>query len=151
VESHYENALAATASLRRVSVRGASAQCPAQPHLIRCVCTDGCLVSANDWLQPLTLTEEEWLAAYLEAAGGSTTTAGLPFLQRPHDFARTYLGVADDAEDFISTEVVGVVGTSGQLSGAGWPGLSYKNYSDALSPTASAEVALWGRPTSPTH
>jgi uncharacterized repeat protein (TIGR01451 family) len=60
------------------------------------------------------------------------------------------LGIADHTEDFVSTSVVGVVGNPvGSYLGPADLTYPYKNYSDALTPTASAEVAFVGQAGQP--
>jgi len=108
--------------------------------------------SAYDWFQPLTPSEEERLATYLEG-GGRLYYNGQDYLFRsegPHAFARKYLGVADYTEDFTSTTVVGSL-ESPVASYLGPYGVAYpyENFSDALTPTASAQVAFVGQEGQP--
>ncbi|GAB4526418.1 MAG: hypothetical protein Kow0063_00650 [Anaerolineae bacterium] len=108
--------------------------------------------SAYDWFQPLTSSEEERLAAYLED-GGRLYYNGQDYLfdtGGPDDFARTYLGVADYTEDFTSTTVIGRRGNPvGSYLGPYDVTYPYQNYSDALTPTTGAEVAFVGQEGQP--
>jgi len=108
--------------------------------------------SASDWYQPLTPADEERLADYLEG-GGRLYYNGQDYLFRtegPNDFARDYLGVADYTEDFTSTSVVGLIGNPiGNYLGPYDLFYPYKNFSDALTPTASADVAFVGQEGQP--
>ncbi len=108
--------------------------------------------SASDWYQPLTPEEEERLIDYLEG-GGRLYYNGQDYLFRtdgPNDFARDYLGVADYTEDFTSTTVMGSIGSPvGSYLGPYDLGYPYKNFSDALTPTASANVAFVGQESQP--
>jgi subtilisin family serine protease len=127
--------------------------------------------SAYDWYQPLTSVEEGRLATYLDG-GGRLYYNGQDYLYRsggPNDFARIYLGVGDYTEDFTSTSVMGVADSPvGSYLGPYEVSYPYKNFSDALTPTASADVAFVGQagqsnalinvrsktrrwPTTPTH
>jgi hypothetical protein len=104
--------------------------------------------SASDWYQPLTSDEEERLIDYLEG-GGRLYYNGQDYLFRtdgPNDFARDYLGVADYTEDFTSTTVMGSIRSPvGSYLGPYDVVYPYKNFSDALTPTASAAVAFVGQ------
>jgi uncharacterized repeat protein (TIGR01451 family) len=108
--------------------------------------------SAYDWYQPLTSAEEERLAAYLEG-GGRLYYNGQDYLfysDGPNDFARNFLGVDDYTEDFTSTIVVGQVESEvGSYLGPYEVVYPYKNYSDALTPTASAHVIFVGQEGQP--
>jgi hypothetical protein len=108
--------------------------------------------SAYDWFQPLTPAEEERLAAYLEG-GGRLYYNGQDYLfhsQGPNAFARDYLGVAAYTEDFTSTTVAGVVQSPvGSYLGPYEVTYPYQNFSDALTPTASAAIAFVGQAGQP--
>ncbi|UCC86719.1 MAG: S8 family serine peptidase [Anaerolineales bacterium] len=108
--------------------------------------------SAYDWYQPLTPAEEGRLAAYLDG-GGRLYYNGQDYLFRtegPNDFARMYLGVDAYTEDFTSTTVIGVVDSPvGSYLGPYEVNYPYKNFSDALTPTGSAEVAFVGQAGQP--
>lgn len=108
--------------------------------------------SAYDWFQPLTSDEEERLAAYL-GGGGRLYYNGQDYLfdsGGPNDFAQNYLGVEGYTEDFTSTTVVGNMENAvGSYLGPHEVSYPYKNYSDALTPTASAEVAFVGQGSQP--
>jgi len=155
VEAHYENALRANGipyDMWEVPW-DLSGNIPPSPPLDTLRMYPMVLwFSAYDWYQPLTPTEEERLAAYLDG-GGRLYYNGQDYLYRsagPDDFARIYLGVADHTEDFVSTSVVGVVGNPvGSYLGPAEVTYPYKNYSDALSPTASAEIAFVGQDGQP--
>jgi uncharacterized repeat protein (TIGR01451 family) len=108
--------------------------------------------SAYDWYQPLTAAEEERLGVYLDH-GGRLYYNGQDYLyytEGPNGFARTYLGVEDYTEDFTSTTVVGLVASPlGYYLGPYEVVYPYKNFSDALTPTASARVAFVGQEGQP--
>jgi subtilisin family serine protease len=108
--------------------------------------------SAYDWYQALTPVEEERLRAYLDA-GGRLYYNGQDYLYQtdgPDEFARTYLGVADYTEDLSSTLVSGVRDNPvGSFLGPYPLSYPYKNFSDALTPTASARVAFVGQEEQP--
>jgi uncharacterized repeat protein (TIGR01451 family) len=108
--------------------------------------------SASDWYQPLTSDEEERLMHYLED-GGRLFYNGQDYLFRtegPNDFARDYLGVADYTEDFTSTTVMGLIESPvGSYSGPYDVAYPYENFSDALTPTASADIAFVGQEDQP--
>jgi uncharacterized repeat protein (TIGR01451 family) len=108
--------------------------------------------SAYDWYQPLTTLEEERLGAYLDR-GGRLYYNGQDYLFQtdgPDAFARTYLGVADYTEDFSSTLVSGVRDNPvGSFLGPYPLSYPYKNFSDALTPTASARIAFVGQEEQP--
>jgi uncharacterized repeat protein (TIGR01451 family) len=155
VESHYENALAANGipyDVWKVPWSFSGNVPPSPPLDTLRMYPMVVWFSAYDWLQPLTPTEEDRLAAYLDG-GGRLYYNGQDYLfyrGTVSDFARTYLGVADHTEDFISTRVVGVVGNPvGSYLGPANVAYPYKNYSDALSPTASAKVAFVGQADQP--
>jgi uncharacterized repeat protein (TIGR01451 family) len=155
VEGHYENALAANGipyDLWEVPWNFTGRVPPSPPPDTLRMYPMVIWFSAYDWLQPLTPIEEERLAAYLDG-GGRLYYNGQDYLfyRSPlSDFARTYLGVADHTEDFISTRVVGVAGNPvGSYLGPADLAYPYKNYSDALSPTASAGVAFVGQADQP--
>jgi uncharacterized repeat protein (TIGR01451 family) len=108
--------------------------------------------SASDWHQPLTSDEEERLIGYLED-GGRLYYNGQDYLfhtDGPSDFARDYLGVADYTEDYTSTAVMGLIESPvGSHLGPYDLSYPYKNFSDALTPTASADVAFVGQESQP--
>jgi uncharacterized repeat protein (TIGR01451 family) len=108
--------------------------------------------SAYDWYQPLTSLEEQRLAAYLEG-GGRLYYNGQDYLfhsEGPNEFALNYLGVYSYTEDFTSTTVVGVVGSPvGSYLGPEEVSYPYKNFSDAITPTASAAAAFVGQEGQP--
>lgn len=113
--------------------------------------------SAYDWYQPLTTAEEGRLAAYLEG-GGRLYYNGQDYLaysSGPNSFARNYLGVSGYTEDFSSTVASGVASNPvGAYLGPYDLSYSYKNYSDALTPTTGAGIAFVqqdGRPDSLTN
>jgi uncharacterized repeat protein (TIGR01451 family) len=156
VEDHYQNALDANGvpydvwqipwnfSIGDVAVAPPSTTLRMYPVVV--------WFSAYDWYQPLTSADEERLADYLEG-GGRLYYNGQDYLFRsdgPNDFARDYLGVADYTEDFTSTSVLGLIGNPiGSYSGPYDLAYPYKNFSDALTPTASADVAFVGQEGQP--
>ncbi|MEW5959703.1 MAG: S8 family serine peptidase, partial [Chloroflexota bacterium] len=112
--------------------------------------------TAYDWFQPLTAVEEERLAAYL-AGGGRLLFSGQDYIynlpdHKPSQFTQDYLGVLAHTEDYSSTLVVGeagnIVGTYlGPYPLTFPPG--YNNWTDALTPTATAQVATRGQAGQP--
>ncbi len=108
--------------------------------------------SAYDWYQPLTPVEEERLAAYLDG-GGRLYYNGQDYLyhtEGPDEFALNYLGVYSYTEDFTSTTVVGVAESPvGSYLGPEEVSYPYKNFSDAITPAASAAVAFVGQEGQP--
>ncbi len=112
--------------------------------------------TAYDWYQPLATSEEERLAAYLNG-GGRLMFSGQDYIYNLPDrksspFARDYLGVLAHIEDYSSTLIAG---QPGNLVGAGLgpypltfpPG--YTNWTDALTPTSTAQVATRGQAGQP--
>ncbi len=108
--------------------------------------------SAYDWYQPLTSAEEGRLAVYLDG-GGRLYYNGQDYLFHtggPDAFALNYLGVYSYTEDFTSTTVTGVVTSPvGSYLGPDEVVYPYSNFSDALTPTASADVAFVGQADQP--
>ena len=112
--------------------------------------------TAYDWFQPLVATEEDRLAAYLDGGGRLMFSSqdyiyNLPDHQ-PGPFAVNYLGVLSHTEDFSSTTITGeagnLVGTQlGPYALSFPPG--YNNWTDALTPTTSAQVASRGQAGQP--
>lgn len=156
VEDHYRNALDANGVLYDIwqipwnsSIGDSDAAPPATIlHMYPMVSW----FSASDWYQPLTPVDEGRLAYYLEG-GGRLYYNGQDYLfstDGPNDFAREYLGVADFTEDFTSTSVVGLIGSPiGSSIGPYDLVYPYKNFSDALTPTGSADVAFVGQEGQP--
>lgn len=107
--------------------------------------------TAYDWYQPLTTTEEDRLAAYLNGGGrllfsGQDYIYGLPN-HTPSAFAQTYLGVLAHTEDFSSTFVVGRRGNPVGTQLGPYPltfPAGYDNFTDALTPTTAAQIATVG-------
>lgn len=151
VEDHYRNALDANGILYDVwqvpwSFSGGQ---PASPPIQTLRMYPMVLwFSAYDWYLPLTPAEEERLAAYLDG-GGRLYYNGQDYLfhtEGPDDFALNYLGVYSYTEDFTSTTVTGVVTSPvGSYLGPSEVVYPYKNFSDALTPTASASAAFVGQ------
>lgn len=108
--------------------------------------------TAYDWFQPLTTTEEDRLAAYLNGGGRLLFSSqdyiyGLPG-HKSSPFAQTYLGVLAHTEDYSSTFIIGrrgnPVGTQlGPYPLTFPPG--YENFTDALTPTTVAQIASVGQ------
>ncbi|MFN8454306.1 MAG: S8 family serine peptidase [Anaerolineae bacterium] len=107
---------------------------------------------ANDWYQPLTTEEEDRLAAYLQN-GGRLTLSGQDYLyalpnHQPSTFAQTYLGILSHSEDYSSTSVTGRPGNP-VGNGLGPFPLTfpngYANFTDGLTPTATAQIATIGQ------
>jgi hypothetical protein len=112
--------------------------------------------TAYDWYQPLTTSEEERLVAYL-SGGGRLMFSGQDYIynlpdRQPSPFARDFLGALTHTEDYSSTLIAG---QPGNPVGAGLgpypltfpPG--YSNWTDALTPTTSAQVATRGQAGQP--
>ncbi|MCB9100561.1 MAG: S8 family serine peptidase [Anaerolineales bacterium] len=111
--------------------------------------------TAYDWFQPLTPTEEDRLADYLNS-GGRLFFSGQDYLYQhllQHDgayapFVQDYLGIQTHTEDFTSTLIIGQSGSPvgthlGPYNLTFPPG--YKNWTDALEPTSSARAASRGQ------
>jgi subtilisin family serine protease len=155
VEDHYRNALSANGipyDEWQVPWNFSGAQPPSPPLESLEMYPIVLWFSAYDWHQTLTPLEEERLGAYLDG-GGRLYYNGQDYLyetEGPDEFARTYLGVADYTEDFSSTLVSGVRDNPvGSLLGPYDLAYPYPNYSDALTPTASARVAFVGQEQQP--
>ena len=112
--------------------------------------------NANDWFNPLITPEEDRLAAYLDGGGrlqysGQDYIYGLPQHQ-PSSFASTYLGILSHTEDFSSTTVVGrpdsAIGAHLGPYALSFP-LGYSNWTDALTPTATAQIITRGQANQP--
>ena len=105
-------------------------------------------VSAYDWSRPLSPEEEIRLSGYLQNGGGLYYN-GQDYLyatEGPDEFAQTYLGVAGYTEDAISTVISGVITSPvGAWLGPTPLALSYRNFSDALTPTTTARPAMRGQ------
>jgi uncharacterized repeat protein (TIGR01451 family) len=108
--------------------------------------------TAYDWFQPLTTTEEDRLAAYLNGGGrllfsGQDYIYGLPG-NKPSSFAQTYLGVLAHTEDYSSSVVVGRRGNPVGAQLGPYPLTfppGYDNFTDALTPTTTAQIATIGQ------
>jgi uncharacterized repeat protein (TIGR01451 family) len=108
--------------------------------------------TAYDWYQPLTTDEENRLATYLDG-GGRLFFSSQDYIYNlpehiPSSFAQNYLGVLSHTEDYSSTTVTGQAGNLvghhlGPYPLTFPPG--YQNWTDALTPTASAQVATVGQ------
>ncbi len=112
--------------------------------------------TAYDWFQPLTLEEENRLAAYLDG-GGRLLFSSQDYLynqpnRQPGPFARNYLGVLGHIEDFSSTLTIGEPGSPVGHRLGPYPltfPLGYNNWTDALTPTATAQIASRGQADQP--
>jgi uncharacterized repeat protein (TIGR01451 family) len=151
VEDHYRDALAANGipyDEWQVPWSFSGGQPPSPPTWTLQMYPMVLWFSAYDWYQPLISVEEGRLATYLDG-GGRLYYNGQDYLYRtdgPNDFAHTYLGVDDYTEDFTSTSVMGVADSPlGSYLGPYEVSYPYKNYSDALTPTASAAAAFVGQ------
>ncbi len=112
--------------------------------------------TAYDWSDPLTTVEEDRLAAYLDG-GGRLLFSSQDYIYNlpdsvPSPFARNYLGVLAHTEDFTSTLVKGklenpVGAHLGPYPLTFPPG--YTNWTDALTPTTSAQIATIGQAGQP--
>jgi uncharacterized repeat protein (TIGR01451 family) len=114
-----------------------------------------------DWFNPLTTDEEGRLQAYLDGGGRLALTSqeylyNLPDHQ-PSDFAREYLGVDTHSEILSSTLALGVSGDPVGNQLGPYPltfPLGYNNWTDSITPTASASPAMvsqQGDPNAVTH
>jgi uncharacterized repeat protein (TIGR01451 family) len=112
--------------------------------------------TAYDWLNPLTTPEEDRLATYLDG-GGRLLFSSQDYIYNlpegePSPFAQNYLGVLDHIEDFSSTLVIGepenLVGTQLGPYALTFP-LGYNNWTDALTPPTTAQVATRGQENQP--
>jgi uncharacterized repeat protein (TIGR01451 family) len=112
--------------------------------------------TAYDWSTPLTTVEEERLAVYLDG-GGRLFFSSQDYIyqlpdHRPSSFAKEYLGIQQHTEDFSSTLVIGQPGNPvGDYLGPyklTFP-LGYKNWTDAVSPVSTANIATVGQNNQP--
>ena len=115
--------------------------------------------TAYDWFQPLLPTEEDRLAAYLDG-GGRLLFSSQDFLFNHllnhggsyNTFAQDYLGVQAHTEDFSSTLTIGQlenpVGSHLGPYTLSFPA-GYNNWTDALTPTATARIATRGQDDQP--
>jgi len=103
--------------------------------------------TAYDWYLPLSAEEERRLIGYLDG-GGRLFLSSQDYLYYGHDnpLAREYLGVLDYSEDLSTTVALGEA-----IHPVGW-GIGpytltypYTNWSDALTLTLNARVALRGQ------
>jgi uncharacterized repeat protein (TIGR01451 family) len=108
--------------------------------------------TGSDWFQPLTTPEEARLATYLDK-GGRLFLSSQDYIynlpgHKPSPFAQKYLGILAHREDLSSTLVIGQlsspVGDNLGPYALTFP-LGYENWTDALTPTASAQVATMGQ------
>ncbi|MFC1974817.1 S8 family serine peptidase [Chloroflexota bacterium] len=108
--------------------------------------------TAYDWYQPLTTAEENRLAAYLDG-GGRLFFSSQDYIYNlpdgvPSSFTQNYLGVSEHTEDYSSSTVTGqpdnpVGHHLGPYALTFPPG--YNNWTDALTPTTSAQAATVGQ------
>ncbi|MEM7348219.1 MAG: hypothetical protein AAF485_28650 [Chloroflexota bacterium] len=108
--------------------------------------------TAYDWFQPLLPIEQDRLAAYLEG-GGRLLFSSQDYIYNlpghtPDAFTKNYLGVEGHIEDHNSIEVIGLMDSFvgnhlGPYPLTFPPG--YMNWTDALTPTATAQVATVGQ------
>ncbi len=109
--------------------------------------------TAYDWYQPLTIPEEDRLITYLDG-GGRLFFSSQDFLYRHllnhggyAPLAQTYLGVQAHTEDFSSTVVTGNPQNPAS-AGLGPYSLTfpagYRNWTDAVTPTAQAQIFTVG-------
>ena len=101
--------------------------------------------TGGDWSNTLSAREEERLAAYLEG-GGRLLFSGQDYLysRATTPFAADYFGVLTYTQDLTATLVYGP--EDGPLSDGRPYSLTYPydNWSDAVVPTAQAQVAFYG-------
>ncbi|MBN1218589.1 MAG: S8 family serine peptidase [Anaerolineae bacterium] len=108
--------------------------------------------TAYDWYQPLTTVEENRLAQYLDG-GGRLFFSSQDYIYNlpdhvPGPFAINYLGVLSHTEDYSSTLTIGQPGNPvgnhlGPYNLTFPPG--YHNWTDALTPTTTAQIASVGQ------
>lgn len=114
---------------------------------------------AYDWFQPLTPAEEARLGSYLNG-GGRLFFSGQDYLYRHllnhnnsyQPFAQNYLGIQAHTEDYTSTLTIGqtpnpVGAYLGPYNLTFPPG--YNNWTDALTPTTTAQIATRGQAGQP--
>jgi uncharacterized repeat protein (TIGR01451 family) len=149
-EAHYEAALEANGlAYDYWDVNGAGYNSPPLQILQRYPIV--IWFTGYDWYQTLTPEEEARLATYLEG-GGRLFLSGQDYLYDSGftSFATDYLGVLAYSEDLTTTVATGETGNL-VGDGLGPYDLNYpfKNWSDALTPTVSTEVAFRGGPGAP--
>jgi uncharacterized repeat protein (TIGR01451 family) len=102
--------------------------------------------TSYDWYRPLTADEEARLSTYLDGDGRLfLSSQDYLYNSGVTSFGQDYLGVLNYTEDMTTTLAVGergsIVGDSLGPYGLAYP---FPNYSDALTPTLTTEVAFRG-------
>ena len=103
--------------------------------------------TSYDWYNTLTLSQEATLSAYLDGGGRLLfSSQDYLFTSDFTGFARDHLGVLGYTEDLTVTQTVGAVG---HPVGDGRAAMDlvypFRNFSDSLRPSSSADVAFWGQ------
>ncbi|MFQ5576250.1 MAG: S8 family serine peptidase, partial [Anaerolineae bacterium] len=105
-----------------------------------------------DGFQPLTTAEEHTLKQYLDGGGRLALTSQEYLYVLPghtaSDFARAYFGIDSHSEALTSTEATGVAGNPVGDGLGPYPftfAPIYQNWTDAVTPTASARAAMVGQ------
>ena len=115
--------------------------------------------TAYDWYQPLTLIEEDRLAQYLDDGGRLFfSSQDYLFVHLKNNggeygtFPKNYLGVDSHIEDYASTSITGepdnFVGSHLGPYPLSFPA-GYRNWTDAVYPTSSAQITTRGQEDQP--
>jgi uncharacterized repeat protein (TIGR01451 family) len=107
--------------------------------------------TAYDWYATLTPDDEAQLTAYLDG-GGRLLFSSQDYLYTNGftDFASRYLGVAGYTESLTATRVMGAAGSPvGDHFAPSDLAYPFPNWSDALRPTPTAQLAFWGQHAQP--
>jgi uncharacterized repeat protein (TIGR01451 family) len=107
--------------------------------------------TAYDWIRALSSKDEVRLAAYLDGGGRLLLSSqDYLYVRGLGDFPRDYLGVSGYTESLTATQVLGAIGSpAGHPFGSLELSYPFPNWSDALRPGASGQIAFWGQHAQP--
>jgi subtilisin family serine protease len=148
-EAHYINALNARGlSFDLFDTHGGAGPPTGRMHMYPVVVW----FSGYDWFDPLSASDEQSLAAYLDAGGHLFYTAQ-DYLDRrfgKSSFASDYLGVSDYTNDVTVTVASGVFGNPISDGLGPYPLVfPYFNWSDYVTPTIGTATVFIGNGTAP--